>query len=103
MVLKFARRTSPSLSRPSWHDVPISTGVFTKGPYSKIASVLIKGAIQSTSATTGHFGIVAQHIVAVKVGGTASLLKSGPQNDGILPLPSGIPPQMTIRELQPLG
>ena len=82
-------------------DAAISSSI--KGPLSKIASVIIKGAIQKTSATTDHFGIVAQHVAAVKVGGSSILLKSGPRNDGLIDLSSDSVAQMSVYELLPLG
>ena len=73
----------------------------SKGPFSKIASVIIKGAIQKTADSTEHFGIVAQHIVTVKIGGTAIALTTGPRNDPLRDLPSGTPAQMSLTELLP--
>ncbi len=57
----------------------------TSTTLSRIASVIVKGSILFEDSTA--FGIVAQHIVAVKVAGTAIKLKTGPTNDGLIPLP----------------
>jgi hypothetical protein len=53
---------------------------------SSIASVVIKGAVLSTTAGSDHFGIVAEQIDALKLSGVAQALNPGPGNDD-LPLP----------------
>jgi hypothetical protein len=50
---------------------------------SQIARVIINGTINlpPSGQIVGHFGIVAEQVVAVSVGGTAVALQKGPQND----------------------
>jgi hypothetical protein len=53
----------------------------TATPISRIASIVIGGAIQGTVAAVDHFGFVAQQIVKFKVNGTTLPLTPGPGND----------------------
>jgi hypothetical protein len=55
---------------------------------SSIASVVIKGTVQSTASGSDHFGIVAEQIDALKLAGVAQALNSGPGNDDLLLAPS---------------
>ena len=76
----------------------ISNGSSTPNLYSKIASIIIAGdVLQAPSPGVplgaegglpgfpAHFGIVAQHVVSIKVGGEALDLKAGPVNDPLSP------------------
>jgi hypothetical protein len=53
----------------------------TEAPVSRIASIVIGGAIHGTVAMGDHFGFVARQIVKFKVNGTALPLTAGPGND----------------------
>jgi hypothetical protein len=63
---------------------------------SKIASVTIGGQILGTDGGIDHFGIVAETVGAVKVGGTPLTLSPGAGNDAV---PVGITSDFTINEL----
>jgi hypothetical protein len=54
-----------------------------KGALSKIASVIVKGSVLGTVASNdaATFAIVAQHIVALKIGGTSEPMRAGAAND----------------------
>jgi len=53
----------------------------TATPVSRIASIVIGGAIQGTVQGGDHFGFVAQEIVKFKVNGVSLPLTPGPGND----------------------
>lgn len=48
---------------------------------SRIASILIGGAVKGTEGGTDSYGIFAQHIVSLKVNGAKQILTEGPIND----------------------
>ena len=63
------------------------TGTVVKdvaGLRSRIASVAIGGQALGTTAVGDHFGIVAEEVAAVTIGGTALVLAAGPDNDNLL-------------------
>jgi hypothetical protein len=66
------------------------------GINSKIASVTIGGQVLGTVGGTDHFGIVAEQIGAVKIGGTPLALTAGIGNDDI---PLGITGDFRIKEI----
>jgi hypothetical protein len=66
------------------------------GVLSKIASVTIGGQVVGTAAAGDHFGIVAESVGAVTVGGTRLLLHPGPHNDD---LSIGITGDFAVREI----
>ncbi|MDB6150470.1 MAG: repeat-associated core domain protein, partial [Chthoniobacter sp.] len=70
----------------------------SKSATSKIASVIIKGAVTGTAENReDHFGIVARTVGSIKVGGSAMPLKPGPFNDN---LPVGAEgTDLSVREL----
>ncbi len=65
-------------------DQPLS-GTDKPAIYSKIASVIVKGSIINTSNSGDTFGIVAQHLVSVKVGGSPLSLTAGARNNHYQP------------------
>jgi len=66
------------------------------GLFSRIASVTIGGQIVGTVGGAGHYGIVAENIGAVSVGGTVLPLSPGPHNDN---LPVGITDDFDAHEV----
>jgi hypothetical protein len=68
---------------------------------SQIARVIINGTITlpPSGQFSGSFGIVAEHVVAVSVGGTAVSLQKGPQNDF---LQIGTTKDTSVFEVQPV-
>jgi hypothetical protein len=69
----------------TFDDRPIATSE-SKSSYSKIASVIVKGAINSTSDPYDTFGIIAANLVSVKVAGSTLALTSGPFTDDYTPV-----------------
>ncbi len=57
--------------------------------FSKIASVIVRRSILDTSASTDSYGIVAQQLVSLKVGGVNSTLTAGALTDFYTPLGGG--------------
>jgi hypothetical protein len=51
-------------------DTKITGGVNVASRISRIASIIIKGAVEGTAATGDHFGFEAQQILAFQVGTT---------------------------------
>lgn len=51
------------------------------GTVARIARVVVKGAVLSTGLPGDHFGIVAEELGKLKIGGTAVALTPGPRND----------------------
>jgi len=49
---------------------------------SRIARVQINGSMLATDDEADNYGIVAQHVVSVTIGGNPITLRSGPHNDG---------------------
>jgi hypothetical protein len=62
------------------NDVVI-TGDTTPGVISKIASVVIKGTATGSTTAGDHYGITAQQIGKVKIGGTSLTLNSTDLDD----------------------
>jgi hypothetical protein len=62
------------------NDLPIF-GAGSDTVHSKIASVIVKGAINDTINSTDTFGIVAEHLVSMKVGSYTLPLTGGALND----------------------
>jgi hypothetical protein len=63
---------------------------------SKIVSVTIGGQVLGTGTIGDHFGIVAETVGSVTVGGTRLLLSPGPHNDN---LAVGITGDFTVHEI----
>jgi hypothetical protein len=63
---------------------------------SRIASVTIGGQVLGTMAADDHFGIVAEEVGAVKIGGTALILTVGPGNDD---LPASLAGDFRVNEI----
>ncbi len=67
------------------HDVTVGTG--NPAIISKIASVMIGGQVYGTPASVSsadHFGIVAQHVVSLKIGGFTIGLTANALNDNLV-------------------
>lgn len=75
-------------------------GGFTLG--SRIARVLVQGGVVGTDAAGDSFGIVAQEVVAVKIGKEAAGLHRGPRND-LSALLLGTTSDVVVRECQTLN
>jgi hypothetical protein len=69
---------------------------------SKIASIVIKGAVSSTVDENDSYGIAAGRIVAVKVGGASLPLTSG-LDDIVVRGGDGQPTDLRVREVAPLS
>jgi hypothetical protein len=66
------------------------------GLSSRIAGVTIGGQVLGTAGGADHFGIVAEEVTAVSVGGVALALSAGPHNDDLAVGPTG---DVAVREL----
>ena len=64
--------------------------------FSRIASLTIGGQVMGTIGFTDHFGIVAENIGAVRIGGTLLGLAIGKSNDD---LPVGITLDLRVNEI----
>lgn len=62
-------------------DTKITTGTDSPDRISRIARIVIKDQVFSTAIDTDHFGIAAQHIGSLKIGGTPIALTAGEAND----------------------
>jgi hypothetical protein len=63
-----------------------------------IASVTIKGSVRGTFETGDRYGIVAEQIGSVSIGGQSLVLKTGPGND-LSAIAVGATPDFVVREL----
>jgi hypothetical protein len=79
-------------------DCKVSGSLVTdaRGVRSRIASVTIGGQVLGTMAADDHFGIVAEEVGAVKIGGTALILTVGPGNDD---LPASLAGDFRVNEI----
>jgi len=66
---------------------------------SQIASITIKGQAFGTAAPGDHFGVVAEQIIAAKVGGTKFALTKGPRSPGDVLTIGGEGSDFIIREV----
>jgi len=64
----------------------------------KIASITLKGSVVGTAGTGDHFGIVAEEIGKLKVGGTTQTLTPGAGND-TTPVALGGTDDVKVREV----
>lgn len=62
-------------------DDVVFAGSSSSPAYSKIASVIVKGTIEPTDSSGDSFGILAENLVSLKVGGSTLSLASGALND----------------------
>ena len=53
------------------------------------APIVIKGTVQgNVTNPSAHYGFVAQQVTSLKVGGKVITLKTGPNNDHLVPVDS---------------
>ena len=81
----------------------------TQRIYSRIASIVIGGQPYGTLTAGDSFGIIAEEIGKLKIGGIRLKLEAGPQSPGdffpigaTVPGPNGLPSDFSIGEIVPL-
>ncbi len=81
----------------------------TQRIYARIAAITIGGQAYGTLTVGDSFGIIAEEIGKVKIGGIRLKLESGPQSPGdffplgaTVPGPNGLPSDFSIGEIVPL-